>query len=1667
MNKSYSYRAKRLVLALVMLAAPMAQAATVPPPVAPNPLYPPGIGWNPVVDYTLPNFAQSPNIRKFVDKMPGVGASGCTMSIPAGTGTCNENNLGQYIPLAVADQTSYLGSDYYEIGLKQYQKQLHSDLPPTLVRGYYQKNGTDASLNYLGPLILAKRNTAVRFKFYNELGPSGTTGVNGGDLFLPVDTTIMGAGEGPVVGKFYTQNRSDIHLHGGLTPWISDGTPHQWITPAGDPAVAGAPDYQKGASFQNVPDMVTGSVVNGTAVPCIGGAKCFTASAGDGIGTYYYSNQQSGRLMFYHDHAYGITRLNVYGGVAAGYLLTDPVEEDLITGRNLSGGNPAATQILPDLGGVYHYGIPLIIQDKAFVNDATTPSAAATAAFPAPETGYLPTPKTLTTDPLWQYYVGTTGGNIWMGHEYMPVENPFDPTGNTPNGRWDYAPFMIPPMVPLNLTLPSPTIIPETFVDTALVNGTAYPYLELPPDAVRFRILNACNDRSLNLQMYKADPLRIHVTNGGSGYLAATPPVVTIAGGTGSYTSATATVSATGVVTAITVTGAVGYNPATPPTVTVAAPVTGTTATAAAFVATEVKMVDAVPNAAFPTWPKDGRDGGVPDPLTKGPDWLQIGNESGFLAQVAVTPAQPVDFNYNRQVIPLVGVTSKSLYLMPAMRADVVVDLTSYKDGDTLIVYNDAPAAMPNYWPINDYFTDDPDQTAVGGAPTTPAGFGPNTRTIMQIRIKGAKTSSFTFSKTALQTALPKAFAVTQDPIIVPQLAYNAAYPVGHPLHFNGKTDNYVQSYQTTMNLAGTPGGIAQIMTTAPGNNYPTAPRVVITGGGGTGAAATAGLNPIGAVTLLTSGAGYTSVPTVTLGAPNVAGSVQATAVATISGGIVNAITISEPGSGYTSAVTAPTCTITGGGATTAATCSVMLSTLNTVGSIRVTNPGTGYTSQPMVYLVPTTAGGVGAAAVARLTSDVAMTGKNLTEGFDVEYGRMDIRLGSTPNPLTPNVGNGFVLGIARYIDPPTEIFNAGETILWRLAHLGVDSHAMHFHLFNVQVVNRVDWTNVIKPPYPDEIGWRETIRTNPMEDIIVAIRPVAMTLPFRVPSSQRVLDPTTPLNSTTNFFPVPPPAGVPAVAQQSNVMTNFGWEYVWHCHLLGHEENDMMRPMVMNVPNSSVAPALLSFGNEAIGIPSAAKPATLSNPGAAPLLITGIAITGTNPGDFAQTNNCGTSLAAGASCAINVTFNPAALGARSASLAISTNDVISPLTVSLTGTGVTPVSITPPTLPAATVSVAYSQTLAATGAAAPYVWSLSAGALPTGLTLSSAGVIGGTPSAAGTFNFTVQVTAAGSTATQALSIVVNPAVSITTTTLPNAVVGVAYSQTLAATGDVTPYVWTLATGTLPAGLTLSSAGGISGTTTAAGTSNFTVRVTAAGGSTATRALSIVSAAFSITTATPLPGATLGTAYSQTLAASGAPTPYTWAVTTGTLPNGLTLSTAGVISGTPTAAGTFNFTVRVTATGGATATKALTITVSAQSTNIAPLATVTASTQNTGTGQTAVKAVDGVISGYPANTTAEWATTGQRTGAWLNLAWPTSHSVTRVVLYDRPNLNDQITSATLTFSDGSSLTVGPLNNNGTATTYTFAAKVITSLRMTVTGVSSATGAIGLSEIQVY
>ena len=137
------------------------------------------------------------------------------------------------------------------------------------------------------------------------------------------------------------------------------------------------------------------------------------------------------------------------------------------------------------------------------------------------------------------------------------------------------------------------------------------------------------------------------------------------------------------------------------------------------------------------------------------------------------------------------------------------------------------------------------------------------------------------------------------------------------------------------------------------------------------------------------------------------------------------------------------------------------------------------------------------------------------------------------------------------------------------------------------------------------------------------------------------------------------------------------------------------------------------------------------------------------------------------------------------------------------------------------------------------------------------------------------------------------------------------------------------------------------------------------------------------------------------------------------------------------------------------------------SANVASLATVTASSENPADGQLAVKAVDGVIDGFPGDYTRERATAGEGAGAWINLAWSSPKTLTSISLYYCPNFDDQITGGTLSFSDGSTLPVETLPNNGSALTLNFAAKTVTSLRLTVNSVSATTSSVGLAELQAF
>ena len=135
--------------------------------------------------------------------------------------------------------------------------------------------------------------------------------------------------------------------------------------------------------------------------------------------------------------------------------------------------------------------------------------------------------------------------------------------------------------------------------------------------------------------------------------------------------------------------------------------------------------------------------------------------------------------------------------------------------------------------------------------------------------------------------------------------------------------------------------------------------------------------------------------------------------------------------------------------------------------------------------------------------------------------------------------------------------------------------------------------------------------------------------------------------------------------------------------------------------------------------------------------------------------------------------------------------------------------------------------------------------------------------------------------------------------------------------------------------------------------------------------------------------------------------------------------------------------------------------------NVAPRAAVTASSENSADGQTAAKAVDGSSDGYPGDYRREWASAGEKAGAWIELHWDNAVTLDHVVLFDRPNADDQITAGTLTFSDGGSVAVGPLNNDGSATRVDFTPRSTSRLRLTVTGVSASTRNVGLAEIQAF
>ncbi|MFP5416674.1 MAG: multicopper oxidase domain-containing protein [Actinomycetes bacterium] len=437
---------------------------------------------------------------------------------------------------------------------------------------------------------------------------------------------------------------------------------------------------------------------------------------------------------------------------------------------------------------------------------------------------------------------------------------------------------------------------------------------------------------------------------------------------------------------------------------------------------------------------------------TEGPNWIVVGTEGGFLPAPVEVPAHPTTWVNDPTVFNAGNVDQHSLLVAPAERFDVVVDLSQYA-GQTLIVYNDAPAAFPARDPRYDYYTGNGDYRDSGGAASTLPGYGPNTRTMMQIKVAGSPSAAF--DKDALKAAFAHkadgtgVFEKGQKPTIVGQGEYNSAY--GTAFQTNGPLNGTVQIYDTSVTFDR----------------------------------------------------------------------------------LVDADAATAPGAPFTTSTAAERLT---------------------------------------VNLKP------------------KMIQDEMGEAFEREYGRMSGFLGvETPNAQA-GLQNMILYGFAM---PPTEIIDGLElppgmeatpiasaddgTQIWKFTHNGVDTHPIHFHLYDVQLLNRVGWDGIVRKPDPTELGWKDTVRISPLEDTIVALRPIIPPIPSGwngLPNSVRLLDPSMAAGTFLENTTQQEAAGLPIFGFNPdgepidvvNHYVNFGWEYVLHCHILSHEEMDMMRTQAVAV---------------------------------------------------------------------------------------------------------------------------------------------------------------------------------------------------------------------------------------------------------------------------------------------------------------------------------------------------------------------------------------------------------------------------------------------------------------------------------------------------------------------
>ena len=1348
-----------------------------------------------VPDYfETPNWANSPPLTKFVDTLAGL----CTTN-GAGVITGGTNNIGQCIPVAQPDQATYPGSDYYEIAVVQYRERMHSEFPAvtlngsskinapaggTLLRGYVQLKPDGTYLNephYLGPIISARKGTPVRIKFVNKL-PGGAAG----NLFVPTDTTIMGSGQYTInfdpetkqsktlTAGTFTQNRAELHLHGGRTPWISDGTPHQWITPAVD-AAPGQPaaNYPKGVSVAYVPDMwFTSGGAHITDPACAGKTTCATPGAtnnpGPGAQTYYWTNAQSSRLMFYHDHAWGITRLNVYVGEAAGYIIGDTTEDALFGGSGSLTNSIAGT-------------IPLVIQDKTFVNatPVTDPmsirntdptwawgSMAPSQLYTTQSNGTaLPSTPTQSGQGM-----NPVTGDLWWPHVYMTAQNPFNPnlSGINDMGRWHYGPWFF-PSIPVCGSSPQAVkplcldhgVVPneyangagqpaqrpgtpnvswgaEAFLDTMMVNGTVYPKLEIPAGTYRLRILNAAHDRFLNLQFYQAEPMSIGVTSGGSGYTS--PPTVTFSGGNGSGATADAVIS--GPIAGFTVTnGGSGYSPTSPPVVSISGAGAGATATATVGTVNVVSAINVKSGGAgYQTTPN------VTINSTSGTGALAVAVLDGYVNSLVLdaagsyTAVPTVVFTggggSGAEATAVMGINTVSMtskgasytiaptvsfpgcITSPAATANLVggqvdsITVTNAGSGcaDTNVTLTGgdgtgASASATLKVVSLDQLAEGVNYTAAPTISFVGAGAGASAHAVLWASVDHITITNPGSGYTSITSV-----------VIDPPTGYTAPGVGGLKL-------------ATAAGVASSTSAVTGIALVNGGADYTSADTVVtISGGGGSGATATASINgSVTSVVMTNFGTGYTSAPTIGFTGGGAGSGANATAylgtevkmvpasatagfpaawpIDAREGGVPDPayrgpaiVQFASEGGFLPAPVVLPNQPVKwnvdptmfnvgnvlpqrdGGGTLIlgpAERADVLVDftkyagkTLilyndaptafpaldphydyytgapdrTAIGGYKAIQPGQGpnvrtvmqikigaqvYGGQPaepdaintgalstlqgafsgpsslfkagqdeivvgqtaynttMNTTYPATFPNWGVARISDGAISYAKADGTIVNNFPMkakaihdemggtfdEYGRMSAKLGLEA-AFTNTTVAGFM--VQNYVDPATEIVRPGETQIWRITHNGVDTHPIHFHLFDVQILNRVGWDGFIRLPDDGELGWKDTVKMNPLEDTIVALRPVKPPVPFGLPNSIRPMNPQTPVNyaaidpdlANMGFSNVDPNSnGNLFVPPTENKMVNFGHEYVWHCHILSHEENDMMRSIVLQIP--------------------------------------------------------------------------------------------------------------------------------------------------------------------------------------------------------------------------------------------------------------------------------------------------------------------------------------------------------------------------------------------------------------------------------------------------------------------------------------------------------------------